>query len=232
MAASGKSIAVARPAATVVILRDGRRGLEVFMVVRHHEIDFASGALVFPDGKVDKQDEDPAWSEFAASTAGTPERACSGGARKTFEEAGLVLARRAVEGGLMDTGAAHRLVETYRAWLAIGNVTFLDVVRCENLRLATDLMVPFVVSAPVEQLGAHDGGEAVEGGLRPRRLCAKPKRVRARCCSPRTWTFSSWLVLPRGRGSGGARQSPIVSVMPRVERTGTGRTLHIPVAAG
>jgi hypothetical protein len=29
-----------------------------------------------------------------------------------------------------------------------------------------------------------------------------------------------------------ARQSPIVSVMPRVERTATGRTLHIPVAAG
>src|SRR5215831_12019269 len=207
MSDAGKSIAVARPAATVVILRDGRQGLEVFMVVRHHEIDFASGALVFPGGKVDKQDQDPAWSEFAASTAGTLDRAfVVAAARETFEEAGLVLARRAGEGGLMDTGAAHRLVETYRAWLAIGNVTFLDVVRGENLRLATDLMVPFVVSAPVEQLGAHDGGEAVEGGLRPRRLCAKPKRVRARCCSPRTWTFSSWLVLPRGRGSGGARQ--------------------------
>jgi 8-oxo-dGTP pyrophosphatase MutT (NUDIX family) len=61
-----KSIAVARPAATVVILRDGRQGLEVFMVVRHHEIDFSSGALVFPGGKVDGQDKEPAWSEFAA----------------------------------------------------------------------------------------------------------------------------------------------------------------------
>jgi alkylhydroperoxidase family enzyme len=50
MSDAGKSIAVARPAATVVILRDGRQGLEVFMVVRHHEIDFASGALVFPGG--------------------------------------------------------------------------------------------------------------------------------------------------------------------------------------
>ena len=34
-------------AATVMIVRDGAAGLEVFMVVRHHEIDFASGALVF-----------------------------------------------------------------------------------------------------------------------------------------------------------------------------------------
>jgi len=31
-------------------------GLEVFMVVRHHQIDFAAGALVFPGGKVDKSD--------------------------------------------------------------------------------------------------------------------------------------------------------------------------------
>ena len=67
----GQNIAVARPAATVVILRDGRHGLEVFMVVRHHEIDFASGALVFPGGKVDEQDQDPAWGDFAASAAGT-----------------------------------------------------------------------------------------------------------------------------------------------------------------
>ena len=55
----------ARPAATVVILRDGPDGLEVFMVVRHHEIDFASGALVFPGGKVEPQDADPAWAELA-----------------------------------------------------------------------------------------------------------------------------------------------------------------------
>ena len=41
------------PASTVLIIRDGVSGLEVFMVVRHHQIDFAGGALVFPGGKVD-----------------------------------------------------------------------------------------------------------------------------------------------------------------------------------
>ncbi len=41
------------PAATILLLRDGTEGLEVFMVVRHHQIDFASGALVFPGGKVE-----------------------------------------------------------------------------------------------------------------------------------------------------------------------------------
>ena len=49
-------IAEARPAATVVLLRDGPQGLEVFMVRRHHQIDFAGGALVFPGGKVAPED--------------------------------------------------------------------------------------------------------------------------------------------------------------------------------
>ncbi|HIL84560.1 MAG TPA: NUDIX hydrolase, partial [Pseudomonadales bacterium] len=40
------------PSATILMLRDGPTGLETFMVVRHHQIDFASGALVFPGGKV------------------------------------------------------------------------------------------------------------------------------------------------------------------------------------
>ncbi|MEY3042260.1 MAG: hypothetical protein RLZZ174_1342, partial [Pseudomonadota bacterium] len=41
------------PAGTIVLLREGTAGPEMFMVVRHHQIDFASGALVFPGGKVD-----------------------------------------------------------------------------------------------------------------------------------------------------------------------------------
>ena len=41
-------LAPAVPSATILMLRDSPEGLEVFMVVRHHQIDFASGALVFP----------------------------------------------------------------------------------------------------------------------------------------------------------------------------------------
>ena len=43
--------------ATILLLRDGEAGLEVFMVQRHHQIDFATGALVFPGGKVEPGDE-------------------------------------------------------------------------------------------------------------------------------------------------------------------------------
>jgi len=45
-----------RPASTVLLVRDGDMGIEVFMVVRHRQIEFASGALVFPGGSLDPED--------------------------------------------------------------------------------------------------------------------------------------------------------------------------------
>src|SRR6516165_10804457 len=47
-----------RDASTILLLRDGKavKEIEVFMMVRHYEIDFNSGALVFPGGSVEKND--------------------------------------------------------------------------------------------------------------------------------------------------------------------------------
>ena len=45
-----------RPAATVVMLRDGDSGLEVFLLKRHGLSDVLGGAYVFPGGKVDRFD--------------------------------------------------------------------------------------------------------------------------------------------------------------------------------
>ena len=56
-----------RPASTILLLRDAgarnvdgksRTEIEIFMMVRHYEIDFNSGALVFPGGSVDKGDNE------------------------------------------------------------------------------------------------------------------------------------------------------------------------------
>ncbi len=49
-----------RPASTVLLLRDGAGGIEVLMVTRNVASDFASGALVFPGGRVDAADGDAA----------------------------------------------------------------------------------------------------------------------------------------------------------------------------
>ena len=48
--------AVPRDAATVIALREGGEGLEVFCVLRHARSAFLGGAVVFPGGKVDPED--------------------------------------------------------------------------------------------------------------------------------------------------------------------------------
>src|SRR6478736_4634352 len=45
-----------RAAASVVMLRDGEDGLEVFLLKRHGLSDVLGGAYVFPGGKVDLED--------------------------------------------------------------------------------------------------------------------------------------------------------------------------------
>jgi len=51
---------VPRAAATVVLLRDGRDGLEAYLQLRPMGLGFAGGLWVFPGGRVDEADRDPA----------------------------------------------------------------------------------------------------------------------------------------------------------------------------
>jgi 8-oxo-dGTP pyrophosphatase MutT (NUDIX family) len=242
----------ARPASTVVILRDGAGGIEVFMVVRHQQIDFASGALVFPGGKVDAEDSDAAWTELAPQAPTEPDRSFFVAAgRETFEEAGLVLARRRGTQEMVDADGAHRLVETYRAALLKGDTTFVDIVRKENLELAGDLMVPFahwitpeavpkrfdthffLITAPMVQLGAHDGAESVEG------LWITPQQaLREAEAGARTLVFATRMnleKLSRYRTVAEAvevtRSKPVVTVTPKILRSDSGRRLQIPAEA-
>lgn len=46
-----------RPAVSVIPLRDGPQGLELFIQHRQGTMDFAPGAVVFPGGRCDPQDE-------------------------------------------------------------------------------------------------------------------------------------------------------------------------------
>jgi 8-oxo-dGTP pyrophosphatase MutT (NUDIX family) len=93
-----------RAAATVVLLRDGPEGLEVYLQRRPVAMGFAGGLWVFPGGRVDDADRDPA---VDASWAGPSPAAWAGrlglgvdearghvvaGCRETLEEAGLLLA--------------------------------------------------------------------------------------------------------------------------------------------
>jgi 8-oxo-dGTP pyrophosphatase MutT (NUDIX family) len=170
------------PASTILLVRDGPKGIEVFMVKRHHQIDFASGALVFPGGKVTAGDMDPQLAGLADGANKFSRELLSfaaGGIREAFEESGLLLARRKGEKSLIDAEATQALAP-YRQQLDKGEITLKDFLERENLRLAVDLVeryahwktppiMPkrfdtqfFIAAAPEGQLGRHDGGEAVD----------------------------------------------------------------------
>jgi 8-oxo-dGTP pyrophosphatase MutT (NUDIX family) len=242
----------ARPAATVVILRDAPGGIEVFMVVRHHEIDFASGALVFPGGKVEADDASEAWSGLATEAPAAPGRSLFVAAgRETFEEAGLVLAHRRGSAELSDAGGADRLVAVHRERLLKGEVSFVDIIRDEGLALALGMLVPFahwitpepmpkrfdthffLVAAPVSQLGAHDGAESVEGlWISPSQALAEAQAGR------RTLVFATRMNLAKlaryatvAEAVAATRAKPVVTVVPKVKKTTEGRWLQIPAEA-
>ncbi|TWO71332.1 NUDIX hydrolase [Caenimonas sedimenti] len=192
--------AVAAVAATVVLVRDGPRGLETLMVVRHHEVDFARGAAVFPGGKISASDTDP---RIAARVAGghlpgEPQFGLRVAAvRETFEESGLLLARH--RGAMIDGTQRAALHQRWQARLAGGGNAFVDMVCEEDLVLALEQLVPyahwvtpevspkrfdthfFIAEAPAGQVARHDGSEAVDSfWIRPADAlddCAQRRRT-------------------------------------------------------
>jgi 8-oxo-dGTP pyrophosphatase MutT (NUDIX family) len=94
-------VAVPRPAATTVLVRDGVDGIETWMMRRVRGMAFAAGAAVFPGGRVDPRDADisVAWTgsdpdTFAARFGTDPATAralVTGALRELFEETGILL---------------------------------------------------------------------------------------------------------------------------------------------
>lgn len=87
-----------RPAATVLLLRDGPTGLEVLMTRRSPTASFAPGAYVFPGGAIDPADHDPATHAFAGRRATQDDLRLAqaiAAIRESFEELGVLLARHA-----------------------------------------------------------------------------------------------------------------------------------------
>jgi len=172
-----------RPAATVMLLRDAPTGLEVFMLRRNDALEFSPGAHVFPGGAVDPADVAPAIAGVCRGRTDTDAsvqlEVDSGGLgywvaaiRECFEEAGVLLARRA-------DGTTVSLPDPLRRAVIADELSLADLCRDEGLELATNevhyfghWITPvgpprrydtrfFVTIAPVEQDAAHDHGEAV-----------------------------------------------------------------------
>lgn len=249
---------VARPASTILLLRDSAAAgeVEVFMMVRHYEIDFASGALVFPGGSVDATDQDivdnpelHAGSE-SLDTATLNFRIAA--IRETFEESGILLARPRGSSQLIDATWAGEIAASHRAPLCAGEVNFAQILIQHDLVLALDLLVPyahwitpekmpkrfdtwfFLAAAPPEQVGAHDGRESTDSiWVSPREALEGGDSGRFKLPFP---TTRNLIKLGKQRSVQAAlehaRNQPIVTVMPVMTKDGDKRQLRIPAEAG
>ncbi len=239
-----------RPAATVLLLRDGGAGLEVFMVRRHHAMGFAGGALVFPGGRIDETDRAlAARGDLCAPTAGADQTAMAwrvGAIRETFEESGILLARR---GGRLVDAAGTAALGADRTALARGETVLADLLARETMTVAVDLLVPFahwitpplfpkrydtmffLAAAPTDQIAVHDGMESVGSHwITPARALAgdggRLEFVTRRNLEKLNRAPTAARALEM------ARTSPIVTVLPALEETPRGRQARLPAEAG
>jgi 8-oxo-dGTP pyrophosphatase MutT (NUDIX family) len=180
-------------AATLVLLRDGTGGIEVFCVERNQKSRFMGGALVFPGGKVDAEDGSATWDNVVlparsriAALADTPvlQRALAIAAcRESLEEAAIL----PVDGAL-----THAEALRLRQTLTTGVEAFRAALLARGLLIDLASLVPFarwvtpaaearrfdarffMLRAPSGQDGAHDEHETMSS------VWARPADVLAR----------------------------------------------------
>ena len=152
-----------RQAATVLLLRDGAAGLEVYLLRRTRGMPFAGGMTAYPGGGVDPRDADTdiAWAGPApaawATAFGCDERVARelvcAAVRETFEEAGVLLA------GPVDDGEAGIVPdvsgddwEEQRQALLRRELSLSELLAGRGLALRSDLLRPFAhwITPPVE----------------------------------------------------------------------------------
>jgi 8-oxo-dGTP pyrophosphatase MutT (NUDIX family) len=175
-----------RAAASVVLLREGAEGLEVFLLKRHGMSDVLGGMYVFPGGKLDREDSHPETLQHldtapealhaalaepdldVETAAGFFVAAC----RETFEESGVLLAAEA--------SAEHAAAASE---MSRAGFSFSELLEKMDLQLAASLITPwsrwitprvpsltnkrfdvrfFVARVPHDQVAAHDNRETTE----------------------------------------------------------------------
>ncbi|WP_035872424.1 NUDIX hydrolase [Kitasatospora cheerisanensis] len=175
--------AAPRPAATVVLLRDGAAGPEAYLLRRRTTMAFAGGMYAYPGGGVDPRDREvrPPWAgptteEWAERLGVDEPTACAvvcAAVRETFEEAGVLLAgpddRTLVEPG--DWAAERDALESHELSLAEFLTRHRLVLRSDLLAAWARWVTPefeerrfdtwfFVAALPAGQAAADTVGEA------------------------------------------------------------------------
>lgn len=184
-------------AATIIMLREAADGFEVFMVRRHSKSPFMANRYVYPGGKLDAADctevaarhvegLTPVQARERLAEEVDPSTALGlflAGIRETFEEAGVLLARRAGEEELIDLTSDEEVAETFRVYrrqLMESDISLSEMAERENLLFPLDWLgyfahwiTPyveprrfdarfFVAIAPDSQRPLHDKRETTD----------------------------------------------------------------------
>ena len=150
-----------KQAATVLLLRDGVRGLEVYLLRRTRGMPFAGGMTAYPGGGVDPRDGDveTAWAgpspaewahAFGCDERTARELVCAA-VRETFEEAGVLLAGTADGGDVVPDVSGDDWEEQRQALLA-RELSLAELLADRGLALRSDLLRPFAhwITPPAE----------------------------------------------------------------------------------
>ncbi|MCW2855905.1 MAG: hydrolase [Marmoricola sp.] len=143
-----KTPAEPRDAATVVLVRPGADGPELYLLRRQISMEFAGGMCVFPGGGVDPRDFDhtvawagpsPAeWAERLGTDEAQARALVAAAVRETFEESGVLLAGESADSVIADTTGDDW--EADRIALEQRELSMTDFLTNRGLVLRTDLL--------------------------------------------------------------------------------------------
>lgn len=141
--------ATPRRASTVMLVRDGDAGPEVFMLRRVSGMEFAPSMMVFPGGGVDERDSEarlpwagPSPAEWAERLGCSPAEAqmyVAAAVREVFEECGVLLASPSASGPLARVDDPEW--RDIRLGLVDRRLSLAEVLHDRGLVLRSDLIV-------------------------------------------------------------------------------------------
>lgn len=250
----------ARLASSLLLVRDGAQGLELFLLARHPATAFAPGALVYPGGAVDESDRNPALRQRAQGVEAVDGEGLAlriAAIREAFEEGGVLLARPRgsaadAGGALLDGERVEAIRRRFASRLAGHSLDMAELAEAENLVFACDRLVPFahwitpesqprrfdthffLAAAPAGQTARHDGHESVDSlWLAPHALVEGANAGKWYVMFPtRMNAEKAGRSRTAASALAAARATPVVTVMPKGRKVEGGRLLRIPAEAG
>ncbi|WP_035304111.1 NUDIX hydrolase [Actinokineospora inagensis] len=233
-----------KDAATVMLVRDGLTGLEVFLLRRVLGMAFAGGMTVFPGGGVDPRDADttirwhgePAdwWAtRFGCAESLARSLVCAA-VRETYEESGVLLAGPDGDSIVSDTRPYH----SARQDLVDRKYSFAEFLGTHDLVLRADLLRPwsnwvtpepeprrydtrfFLAALPAGQVADGATTEADDAAWQQPNTAIADWRSGTRSLMPPTWMTLTELSQHPDVASAMASSRTISKVLPKLVREG------------